>query len=254
MDAGRWRALRGGGPYTRQERPLQCSARALPVGSAGDAPEILAERHQLLQHRLELAARLTVEPGRAGAELGALRPRNLRLGVGGLALHLERPFAHQPLHALDRVAVRIEQLADPGEKFHVLRPVVAPAAATLQRPDLRKLALPEAQDVLRNVELLGDLADGAEGRRRFLHATRCAFGMRHGLGRGGGGALSGALRSGHEPTPAPALAIPATPPLPCGASFTRFLSTCDARKTSTRRGRIGTSWPVFGLRPMRSPF
>src|SRR3546814_9763702 len=34
----------------------------------------------------------------------------------------------------------------------------------------------------------------------------------------------------------------------------RFFKTWDARNTRTRRGRIGTSSPVFGLRPMRSPF
>ena len=34
----------------------------------------------------------------------------------------------------------------------------------------------------------------------------------------------------------------------------RSLSTCEARNTRTRRGRIGTSSPVFGLRPMRWPF
>ena len=34
----------------------------------------------------------------------------------------------------------------------------------------------------------------------------------------------------------------------------RFFSTCEARKTRTLRGRIGTSSPVLGLRPIRSPF
>ena len=38
------------------------------------------------------------------------------------------------------------------------------------------------------------------------------------------------------------------------ARLIRFLSTCEARKTSTRRGRIGTSSPVLGLRPTRRPF
>src|SRR5260221_1971782 len=33
----------------------------------------------------------------------------------------------------------------------------------------------------------------------------------------------------------------------------RFLSTCEGRNTSTCRGRIGTSSPVLGLRPMRRP-
>src|SRR5258707_12427513 len=38
-----------------------------------------------------------------------------------------------------------------------------------------------------------------------------------------------------------------------GAPLIRDLRTFDARKTSTRRGRIGTSCPVFGLRPTRWP-
>ena len=38
------------------------------------------------------------------------------------------------------------------------------------------------------------------------------------------------------------------------ADLIRSLSTCDGRKTKTRRGKIGTSSPVFGLRPTRWPF
>ena len=34
----------------------------------------------------------------------------------------------------------------------------------------------------------------------------------------------------------------------------RPFNTCDGRKTSTFRGKIGTSSPVFGLRPIRCPF
>ena len=37
---------------------------------------------------------------------------------------------------------------------------------------------------------------------------------------------------------------PYTPPFTCA------FSTWLGRNTSTRRGRIGTSWPVFGLRPI----
>src|SRR5215470_2104264 len=38
-----------------------------------------------------------------------------------------------------------------------------------------------------------------------------------------------------------------------GAPLINDFRTFDARKTSTRRGRIGTSCPVFGLRPTRWP-
>src|ERR1700742_3851052 len=44
-------------------------------------------------------------------------------------------------------------------------------------------------------------------------------------------------------------------PLPFSSAIPliRDLRTFDARKTSTRRGRIGTSCPVFGFRPTRWP-
>ena len=38
------------------------------------------------------------------------------------------------------------------------------------------------------------------------------------------------------------------------AELIRFFKTCEARNTRTRRGNMGISSPVFGLRPTRSPF
>ena len=49
---------------------------------------------------------------------------------------------------------------------HILRPVVAPAAATLHRLDLRKLAFPEPQTCF-GTRIVADLADGAEGLDRL---------------------------------------------------------------------------------------
>src|SRR6516225_9440931 len=42
--------------------------------------------------------------------------------------------------------------------------------------------------------------------------------------------------------------------LPFGPALMRCLSIADGLKTITRRGEIGTSVPVLGLRPMRWPF
>ena len=44
---------------------------------------------------------------------------------------------------------------------------IAPAAS-LHRLDLGESRFPEPQDVLRNVEIVGDLADGSEGIRRLV--------------------------------------------------------------------------------------
>src|SRR5262249_12896152 len=52
------------------------------------------------------------------------------------------------LHALDRIAVIIEQVADALQEIDILGPIVTSAATTLHRLDLRKPRFPEAQDML----------------------------------------------------------------------------------------------------------
>jgi hypothetical protein len=78
-------------------------------------------------------------------------------------------LAQDLLHALDRVALGVQQLADAAQQLEILRPVIAPAAAALHRPDLRELDLPEPQDVLGHLEVVGDLADRAERCRSLAH-------------------------------------------------------------------------------------
>jgi hypothetical protein len=68
----------------------------------------------------------------------------------------------QALHTADGEALAVEEYADAAQEVHVLGPIIAPAAAALHRPDLREARLPEAQHVLRQIEGLGDLADGAK--------------------------------------------------------------------------------------------
>ena len=57
----------------------------------------------------------------------------------------------------------------PLEQVDVVGAIVAPPAAALQRLDVGKAGLPEAQHVLRQVEVFGDLADGAECVGALVH-------------------------------------------------------------------------------------
>jgi hypothetical protein len=77
--------------------------------------------------------------------------------------------------------------------------------------------------VRRDADFISGLADGAEGIS--------AFGPRAWL---------------FHPSPS-SVSDGSTP-------FIRSFSTCEARKTRTRRGSIRAGSPVFGLRPQRSPF
>src|SRR5690606_11038877 len=106
------------------------------------------------------------------------------------------------------VTVLVQQVAYAAQKLDVFGTVIASPATALQRPDLGKLALPEPQDVLRNVKFLRHLADGTEGCGGLLYAARHGFRARVGLRRSGAGA-AGALRRAHDPTPASAPATPA---------------------------------------------
>jgi len=121
-------------------------------------------------------------------------------------------FAQDLLHALDGVAFEIEERADAAQEIDVFGPVEAPAARTLDRPDMGEARLPEAQHVLWYVERVGHFADRAERFRRF-HAQR------------------GGLRHAHSPASWSSGISP----------LITALSTWLGRNTSTRRGAIGTS-------------
>src|SRR5207244_4398421 len=57
---------------------------------------------------------------------------------------------------------------DAAEQIDVIRAVIAPATAALHRLDLGKPGFPEPQHMLRDVEFLGDLANGSERIRRLV--------------------------------------------------------------------------------------
>jgi hypothetical protein len=80
-------------------------------------------------------------------------------------------FAQDALHAADGIALAIEQVAYAAQQVDVVGTVVAPAAAALERADLGEAALPEAQYVLRDADLLSNFADGAERVRRFFQES-----------------------------------------------------------------------------------
>src|ERR1700733_6372660 len=139
-------------------------------------------------------------------------------------------FLENALHATDGVALAIQQAADAPEQIDIIGAVVATAAAALHRLDLGKPCLPEPQDVLGNVEVVGDLANGSERIRRLVQML--------------------------APLVAPVEGIQSAVPSPLLALWPliRCFRMADGLNTITRRGEIGTSVPVLGLRPMRWPF
>src|ERR1700722_14344958 len=186
-------------------------------------------------------------PGRAGRarrRRGVARRRRKRIErkkawshLRGRARRIERAVGEQLLDAADRIAFLVEALPDARQQGDIPRPVVAPPAAALQGLQLRKFRLPEAQHMRRQIEVLGDLADGTE--------HRCPL-------------VGPPARSGLPKADIPRLAhvqadVRLVAPGCARAWLIWFFSACEARNTSTRRGLIGTSCPVFGLRPMRWP-
>ena len=82
------------------------------------------------------------------------------------------PLAQQLLDAADRIAVLVEQAVDALGQRDVVGPVIAAVAGALQRPQLREARLPIAQDMLRDAEVGGKLADRPEGAGRSCGSAR----------------------------------------------------------------------------------
>ena len=70
-----------------------------------------------------------------------------------------------------RVSLLIQELSDLPQQLNVLRPIITAAASAFQRFDLTETGFPETEDMLRQVEVIGDLANGTEGVRPFLHVS-----------------------------------------------------------------------------------
>jgi hypothetical protein len=69
----------------------------------------------------------------------------------------------------------IKQMADALEQFDIFGAIVTPPAAALHRLDLGKARFPEAQNVLRQVEVVGDLADRPESVGALFHLSGLLF-------------------------------------------------------------------------------
>src|SRR5262249_46045044 len=125
------------------------------------------------------------------------------------------------------------------------------------RFDLGESRLPESQDVLRHVEVVSHFTDGSESvgclvqrpapqtaacpypirRRRIIPVFNLMLLLTCVLG-------AIVVTAGFRQS---SLAVTSCPLIRC-------LRSADGLKTIPRRGEIGTSVPVFGLRPMRCPF
>src|SRR5258708_6170571 len=132
---------------------------------------------EILEHRFDLPALVQVEHGgtrrrgrrlrtgarqrlavTAGHGLGAGRDNAQALerafGSDVQALLLRQapaPLLQKALHALNGVAVLIEQRADAAQEIDILRPLITTPAAALLRTDLAELAFPRPQPVLRAI-------------------------------------------------------------------------------------------------------
>ena len=140
---------------------------ALLVGAA--AEERRQQSEQPPMRGVRVAAPRSRGCGRSRRRLGDLgldclgRARRLRAPALPDVLHeLDAVILQDPLRTADRVALAVEQMADAAQQIDVVGPVVAPAAAALHRLDLLEARFPEAQHVLRQVEIVRDFADGPE--------------------------------------------------------------------------------------------
>src|SRR5262249_22547297 len=100
------------------------------------------------RQRTGIARRHRLGPRRYDAQAleGALRRQ-----IDALLRQAATALPEEALHALGGVSLVIEQRTDTAKEVNVLRPVIAPAAAPLERTNLRELAFPEPQHVLRHI-------------------------------------------------------------------------------------------------------
>ncbi len=167
----------------RRHSPSSCSVDCSLLRSSRESGGVTcglgsrAGGSSALARRTGAAARSPRSPsrragsGRSSAPARILGARRFRLRRAGLPHRLHELGAvvlEDALHAADRVALAVEQVTDAAQQVDVVGPVVAPPAATLHRLDLAEPRFPEPQHMLRHVELVGHLADGAEGVRRLV--------------------------------------------------------------------------------------
>jgi hypothetical protein len=67
------------------------------------------------------------------------------------------------LRTLDGKAFIVEKVADSLEKRDIIRPVITPATASLERAKGGEFCFPEPQNMGRNVQMVRNLGNGPEG-------------------------------------------------------------------------------------------
>lgn len=105
--------------------------------------------------------------------LSPLAQRNFRFRIGN-EIPDTTALTQQFLNTLDSVTIDIEKVSDAPQKLHIIGAVITPPATTLHRPDLREFRFPEPQDMLRQIKLIGHLADSTKGACRFFRFVRVA--------------------------------------------------------------------------------
>src|SRR5690625_1389272 len=162
------RAVQSGSYITPGDRPDNVR-RERTLGSLHGLLGITNERTQAAHLLEDLSKPLATFPIHSGGP-------SRRAGTHRLSLNNGRhtAFFQQLLNPLDGVAVAVEQIANAAQQFDVLGTVVPPPAAALERLDLRKLRFPKAQNVLRDIQLPGNLTNRAEGGSRLSILSQSA--------------------------------------------------------------------------------
>src|SRR5712692_7294135 len=160
------RQLVGGGRYRRPRRQRN-------LDDARQFRRLLAraQRRQEIYQSAEAAfVPFAADAGVTGVDERRLVTRLLAFDRMADRLHVAHAlFTQDLLHAPDRIALAVEQMPNAAQEIDVVVAIVAPAAAAFQRLDLSEAGFPEAQDMLRQVEVIGDLADGTERVWSFFH-------------------------------------------------------------------------------------
>jgi hypothetical protein len=84
---------------------------------------------------------------------------------------LQTLVAQNPLHAADGISLAVEQMMNAAQKIDIVRAVITAAARAFHRLDLVEAGFPEAQHMLRHLEILGYLADRAKCIGRLVHVV-----------------------------------------------------------------------------------
>jgi hypothetical protein len=166
-DAGRWRP----GGNRRRSR--------IERGSVQRKRALIVRMFLLFIGRLFIAVVKVRQKSEHCGARGLLDFRISALGdwdqpqiIGALPPHrLHKADALLPQNALNTansITLAVEQKANSAQQIDVFGPVIAPPAASLQWFDLREATFPKPQDMLRHVEVVGDLADSAKGFRSLI--------------------------------------------------------------------------------------